>query len=124
MKAGLLVRANLPRYIILGDKGSFVKYGLDVQELQLNSGLLPGDEGYGIEPDNNSGTLRIDLDGEKFKERLIKTEAGDYQKYYQNIYNAIANGDELFVKPRDAVNNIKIIELAIQSNAERKTLDL
>lgn len=39
--SGMLVRAELPRFILLGDKGSFIKYGMDVQEYDLKSGQTP-----------------------------------------------------------------------------------
>ena len=37
----LSVRSPQPRYYILGTKGSYVKYGVDVQEAQLNTVASP-----------------------------------------------------------------------------------
>ena len=39
LKSSLLVREEGPRYILHGTKGSFIKYGLDVQEDHLKAGL-------------------------------------------------------------------------------------
>ncbi|MEL7004175.1 MAG: Gfo/Idh/MocA family oxidoreductase, partial [Bacteroidota bacterium] len=49
LKAGMLVKEVLPKFILLGDQGSFVKYGMDIQESQSKSGLLPNDKIWGIE---------------------------------------------------------------------------
>ena len=35
LKAGMLVRGELPRYILLGDKGSYIKYGNVIRLLEL-----------------------------------------------------------------------------------------
>lgn len=43
------------RFWVRGTKGSFKKFHLDVQEDQLRSGMRPGDEGYGIDPEDHWG---------------------------------------------------------------------
>lgn len=56
-----------------GTKGSFVKYGLDVQENQLRAMKSPSDmftPGFGQEPDYIAGELFImGADGKVTKER-------------------------------------------------------
>ena len=47
---------------------------------------------------------------------------GVYQAYYENIHQAICGEAELIVKPEEARNTIRIIELAVQSNAEKRTI--
>lgn len=67
-KSGLLVTAkaavvspeeNQLRFWVRGDKGSYKKYHLDVQEEQLKQGIRPGDKGYGQEPSNRYGMFSI-----------------------------------------------------------------
>lgn len=41
LKAGMLVREPLPRFMLFGIEGTFVKYGLDVQEEALKAGFTP-----------------------------------------------------------------------------------
>jgi phage terminase large subunit GpA-like protein len=56
----LSVRALQPRYVILGTKGSYVKYGVDVQEDQLKVIATPSaihEKDYGVEPEEIWGTL-------------------------------------------------------------------
>jgi predicted dehydrogenase len=43
------------RFWVRGTKGSFKKFHLDVQEDQLRGGMRPGDEGYGVDPDDHFG---------------------------------------------------------------------
>ncbi|MDZ7934510.1 MAG: Gfo/Idh/MocA family oxidoreductase [Emticicia sp.] len=77
LKSSLLVREEGPRYVIHGTKGSFVKYGLDVQEDHLKAGLMPRMEGFGIEPKQNWGILNTEIGGQHFKGH-IETEAGNW----------------------------------------------
>lgn len=56
----LSVRSPQLRFSVRGDKGTFIKYGLDVQEDQLKA--MPGPEaifeqGYGREPEAIHGTV-------------------------------------------------------------------
>lgn len=43
------------RFWVRGDKGSFKKYHLDIQEDQLKAGIKPEDNGYGREPSERYG---------------------------------------------------------------------
>ena len=123
LKAGMLVSQPLPRYILLGDKGSFVKYGLDVQEAALKAGLTPHTKAdWGIEPESVWGNLVTEMNGINFSGK-IQSEPGDYRNYYVNIYDAITNNKPLDVSPQHARNIIRIIELAMQSNDEKRTID-
>lgn len=123
LKAGMLVSQPLPRYILLGDKGSFVKYGLDVQEVALKAGLTPHTKNdWGIEPESVWGNLVTEINGVNFSGK-IQSEVGDYRDYYANLYAAIIENKSLDVTAEHARNIIRIIELAIQSNDEKRTID-
>jgi predicted dehydrogenase len=117
LKAGMLIKGNLPRFILNGTKGSFVKYGLDLQEDALKKGLSPLSEDYGREPEENWGVLDTDISGLAFKGK-IETIRGNYMDYFNNVYNAISDNSKLFVKPIDAAETIKMIELAQESAAK------
>ena len=123
LKGGLLVKEPLPRYILLGNNGSFIKYGLDVQEETLNAGIFPGKiSNWGEEPENIWGTINTEFNGVEFRGK-VKSEAGNYMAFYQNVYKAIIGEEELIVKPEQARNMIRVIELAMQSNDEKRTLE-
>jgi scyllo-inositol 2-dehydrogenase (NADP+) len=123
LKAGMLVREPLPRFILLGNNGSFVKYGLDTQEEALKAGYTSSTKSnWGIEPPEIWGTINTEINGQHFVGK-IESEKGDYTAFYQNIYNTIIGKEKLIVTSLQARNNIRIIELAMQSQQEKRTID-
>jgi scyllo-inositol 2-dehydrogenase (NADP+) len=122
LKAGMLVREPLPRFILLGTNGAFVKYGLDPQEDALKAGFNAATKpDYGIEPPSTWGRLNTELNGAHFS-GTITSEAGNYNAFYANIYNVITGKEDLLVTPQQARNTIRIIELAMQSQQEQRTI--
>lgn len=121
LKAGLLVREPGPRFALHGTAGSFVKYGVDPQEEALKRGLSPREPDWGMEPKEQWGTLNTQI-GDLHFHGKVETARGCYQAYYENVYQAITRQTELVVKPEHARNTIRIIELAMQSNAEKRTV--
>lgn len=55
-------------------------------------------------------------------EGRVETVAGRYQTFYQNMVDAPARRAELAVRPDEAVNTIRIIEAALQSNVQKCTV--
>ncbi len=124
LKAGMLIREPLPRFIILGQQGSFVKYGSDVQEAALRAGAVPIEESnWGAEPENVWGKINTEYQEMNITGH-IETEKGNYAAFYQNVYDVITGKAELIIKPEESRNTIRIIEAAMQSNKERRTLPL
>jgi predicted dehydrogenase len=122
LKAAIMVREVGPRFAVHGRKGSFIKYGLDVQEQNLKDGILPGDPKLGQDTEDNYGLLHTELMGDVVRNRL-KTEDGDYMSYFENVYRAVAKGEQLIVRPEDGKLIIEVIEKAIQSNNEKRVLN-
>jgi scyllo-inositol 2-dehydrogenase (NADP+) len=110
LRSSLMVREDSPRYIIHGTKGSFVKYGMDVQEDDLKAGKMPNDIGFGEELIAQFGTLYTEKNGMPFAEKM-KNEKGNWAMLFQNVYNAIVHSEALLVKLEEVVEQIKIIEL-------------
>lgn len=122
LKAGMLVRQLGPTYVLHGEKGTFIKYGTDVQEAALKLGQHPQNTpNWGVEPETNWGTLNTEYEGQHITGK-IESEPGDYREYFVNVYQAITEGEGLAVTAEQARNTIRLIELARQSNAERRTL--
>ncbi len=123
LKGGMLVREPLPRYILLGEQGGFVKYGLDVQEDDLKTGATPlNRNNWGIEPRDIWGKINTEFNGVHLVSE-VESEAGDYRLFYQNVRDAILGKCGLEVTAMQAANTIKIIELAMKSNDEKRTVD-
>lgn len=124
LKAGMLVKEPLPRFILLGNKGSYVKYGLDPQEAELKQGFKPDDwEDWGQEDAKNHGIINTIENGLNFR-GPVETLAGDYRKYYQNIYDAIVNETPLYVTADQARDIIHLIEISQKSNNEKRRISL
>ncbi|KAG0254792.1 hypothetical protein BG011_005525 [Mortierella polycephala] len=117
--AGMLARIPTPRFRLTGMNGSYVKYGLDVQENQLKEGLTPKDSAYGLEGEDSWGELDtlMDVQGIKlhFKGK-IDTEVGSYGAYYANIADAIQGLAPVAVTAEQAAWVIHGIQLAIKSS--------
>ena len=124
LKAGMLVKEIGPQYILHGDKGSFIKYGLDVQEEALKEGQIPNETAnWGQEPEKLWGKLHLDTDGAT-STSIVQSEIGDYRGYYENIYQCILGKSKLAVMPEQAREVIYLIELAQRSAQERRTINL
>ncbi|MBD1909527.1 MULTISPECIES: oxidoreductase [unclassified Leptolyngbya] len=121
LKAGMLVREPCPRFILHGTEGSFIKYGYDPQENALKQGHTPLEVDWGTEPKEHWGNLITQIQGLHF-EGHIETLPGCYQAYYENLVHAMSGRAELAVEPEEARDTIRIIELAVQSNEEKRTV--
>jgi scyllo-inositol 2-dehydrogenase (NADP+) len=121
LRATMLASKPSPHFLIHGTQGSYVKYGLDPQENALKRGELPGGPAWGKEPLEAWGTLSL-VEGDKLSERAIPTEAGDYREYYENARDAIQRKAPLAVTPQAALSVMRVLELAQQSNHERRVI--
>ena len=91
LTSGLLMAEILPGFAIYGTLGSFAKERCDVQESQLDNGMLPTDNGFGIEPEGSDGKLVImDIDNKRNVEWL-KPPKGNYNGLFDAVYNTIRN---------------------------------
>jgi scyllo-inositol 2-dehydrogenase (NADP+) len=118
LKTSMLVREPSPRFTLHGTQGSYVKYGLDPQEEALKQGLKPVGPDWGAEPEENWGILNTDVEGTATRKKFA-TLAGCYPAYYENVCRAIRGETSLLVKPEQGRDTIRVIELAVQSNAEK-----
>lgn len=123
VKSSYLVREPGPRYMLHGEKGSFVKYGLDPQEQDLKDGKTPGAAGWGKEPEQWWGKLNTDFEGQHI-ERKIETLPGNYLAFYDNVYAVLGGDAGLIVKPEQAMEVIEVIEAALESSRLKRAIPL
>lgn len=121
LHSGMLVREMGPRYMIHGTEGSYIKYGEDPQEAALRAGQLPKGENWGKEDSEFDGILHTSIDGTVHR-KTIPTRQGNFGQFFKDLYETIRNGAPLQVTPEQGLNTIRIIELAIQSSRERRSL--
>jgi predicted dehydrogenase len=101
-----------PRFRVLGDRATFVKYGLDGQEPAMAVGVGPGSAGWGEEPADRWGFL-----GEEGTAQPVATVPGSYPWFYTALAAALRSDAPLPVEPDDAAAALEIIEAA-RSSAE------
>ncbi len=106
-----LVKEPLPRFAVHGSKGSFVKYGLDVQEADLKAGKRRRDDTWGTEPESQWGVLNTIN-----QRRIVPSLSGDYHAFYQAVHAHLTQGAPLPITAKDGKNVIQIIELALTSS--------
>lgn len=123
LKSGMLCKIPGPTYLIHGRNGSFVKYGLDVQEATLDTGAVPQGKDWGREPESIWGNICVDYKEVKI-EGKVESEQGDYRDYFINLRDAINGKTKIAVKPEEARNVIQIIQLALQSSREKRTISI
>lgn len=121
LKASMIVREPGPRYQIHGLNGSFIKYGDDPQEALLRKGILPYGPNWGQEQPDTYGLLHTDWQGQTLREPYPSLP-GDYGLFYRNVYDHLVHGVPLDVRPEDGFNVVRMIEWAIQSSRESKTI--
>jgi predicted dehydrogenase len=112
------------RFWVRGTKASFKKFHLDVQEEQLRAGMRPLDEGYGIDPESHYGTLTTMVDGKPKREIYPTIKSPFYTGFYQGVADCLGGNAHNPVTPEDARDVLKIIEAAIKSSSEEKTVRL
>lgn len=110
------------RFWVRGTKGSFKKFHLDVQEDQLRAGVRPGDAGYGIDPEDHYGTLTTSLDGKPKRQVYPTIEPPLYVRYYSDFADALAGKRDVPVTAAEARDVLRIIEAAIQSSQQEKSV--
>jgi scyllo-inositol 2-dehydrogenase (NADP+) len=127
-RSSMLACDAAPRFLLHGTKGSFKKWGLDPQEPTLLGGAKVPRLGEGewlAEPESAWGTLTVapvPADPGMLTRAQVKTELGDYRLYYANVRDAINRTAKLTVTPEDGYRVIKLLEMARESSAAKKTL--
>ncbi len=119
LHGSLLVAGGTPRMAIHGTRGSWLKYGTDVQEDQLVSGVLPGQHGWGQDP--RPGLF---YDGRDSQPLELPLPAGDQRQYYFGIRDAMRRQGTNPVSPAQAVAVMAVLETAIESSHTGQALPL
>ncbi|MBK0381948.1 Gfo/Idh/MocA family oxidoreductase [Pedobacter sp. SD-b] len=106
----MLVVHQQPAFIFYGENGTLIKNRTDVQESQLLAGIKPLDSKYGVEEENQEGVLyTIDKNGKVSKE-LLPSEKGNYMLLFDEVYKALKEDGDYFVKQNDILGQLSILE--------------
>jgi len=106
---------------IHGDKGSFLKFGQDVQEAQMIRGLIPGMAGWAQPGEDNYGILHVHNNGEATR-TIIPGQHGYYEHYYKNIVDAITGNAPLAFLPQQSLLGVELLLMGEMSVKLKKII--
>ncbi len=106
----LLVAQPLPAFVLHGTKGSFQKSRADVQEAQLERGMLPADPLYGIEPAGQEGLLTVMKENNRPEMKFREGLKGNYNGLFQAVYEQIRKGEPYPVGKEDIICQLELLE--------------
>jgi predicted dehydrogenase len=115
----VLVAAPLPRFIVHGRAGSWIKYGLDGQERQLVAAQTKEDAGAA-----NEGERAVLVGGVSGTENETPIPRGDYRQFYVQLRDALCGVGSNPVPPAQVIPVMAVVEAAIRSSAEGRALTL
>ena len=117
LHAGSLVLGPGPRLEVHGDAGSFVSDGVDGQIAALQAGERPGDPGWG---ESGGSAVLTTVDGVRPAERV----PGAYETFYRQMAAAVRGEGPVPVPAGEAREVLRVLEGAVRSSAEGRTLRL
>ncbi len=110
LTSSLLTAENLPGFVVHGTLGSFVKDRCDSQEAQLDSGMLPTDPAFGIEPDGSDGKLvTMGVDNKKTIE-WIKPFKGQYRGLFEAVHHTVRDNALFPVTEEQVAWQLELLE--------------
>ena len=89
----------------------------------ISLGNKPNLETWGTESIEKRGLLHTEINGEIVQE-IIPTLQGNYYDFFDGVYHSIIKDVIEPVTAQEGVQVMQIIEAAIQSNAQKKVIDL
>lgn len=121
LKATVIARESTYAYVIHGMKGSFMQQRSDMQEQQLLAGTKPSLENWCLAPSTPDGLLHTEINGEVVREET-SSSPGNYMGYYDDVYKALTGQGSNPVPASDAIMNMRIIEVALESVKQGKII--
>lgn len=110
VKGSTMYLQTRPSFVVYGQKGTFIKQTVDMQEAHLKLNYMPDQPGFGVDGHNEYGTLTyIDDQGGYHQEKVV-SEVGDYRQVYRDIYETIIHGKDKVVKDEETLAVMKIME--------------
>jgi len=119
LHSSLLVSGGGLRSVLHGTRGSWAKFGADVQERQLVSGMLPTDPQFGYDSDPG-----IHYDGETGTKTEIPVPTGNQRAYYAALRDAILGKCSVPVRLKYAIAGMAILETSFESAARGEVLPI
>jgi scyllo-inositol 2-dehydrogenase (NADP+) len=109
------------RFLLRGESGVYIKYGLDPQEEALKRGEIPRDDTWGREEREKWGILYTPDNGAIAAE-TIPTQPGNYGLFYSNVRDAILGKAQISVTHEQMLDVMRAVELAQESIRQQRCL--
>ena len=125
LSSNYLAAQPRPRYTVRGTQGNFVKLGLDPQEARLKETGRIVEPGWGEEPAAAWGTVIVEPANDQVHSMVtypLRSIPGDYRLYYQGVRDAILGKALPPVLTTDAWRVAQLLEWAVESSTQRRTL--
>ncbi len=110
IEIGNLAAAPKPRWYVMGDAGTLIKYGLDPQEGPMNQRRIEEAE---ESPETYARVVTVQ--DRQRHEQVIPSVRGSWKSYYQNISDVLNKGAELIVKPEQVLQVMRVYDAAMES---------
>lgn len=119
-----------PRFVVIGERGTFIKETGDRQKEDLENFVSPADPNFGLDRPEDYGTLyyvdEITIENEDdhidplkgkeiYHEEKIVSEIGNYGKFFEDIYDALIE-KKPFIKKKEVIEAFKSINTFIDFN--------
>jgi len=129
------------RFWVRGEKGSFKKFHMDMQEDQLlDQSSYPGQLGFGVDPESHHGMLSSFLGNgypmtdtgpgkltQITNNPVVKTfptvDPPTYAGFYRQLAIALLGKGDIPVEPEVAASVIRLVELIKESSTTGKTVE-
>ena len=115
--AGAMVNVPTPKFMLLGEKGTYQKFHLDVQEQAFKDKKIPAGDDWGVEPEARWGHIHYEQETQAYP-----TLRGDYRVFYENVAYAIWGKAPLLFTLEQAIPVLRIIQAAFVSSQEGRKI--
>jgi scyllo-inositol 2-dehydrogenase (NADP+) len=123
LHATSVCREPVPGYVLHGMKGSFLQQRSDMQEQQLQAGVVPSMKSWCPAPSQPDGLLHTEINGEVIRKEFTSVP-GNYMGFFEDLYQSLTGQGPNPVPPADGIKTVKIIEAGFQSTNERRVVEM
>jgi predicted dehydrogenase len=120
LSATMMSISPRPRFLILGTNGGYIKKAFDPLENALRNQNVPKPDGWMMEREEDWGEVTLMENGKTLRRQV--PSQGNWCDFYCNVRDAILGKTPLLVTPQQVLDVMVALELAEQSNAERRVV--
>ena len=121
LRATMLAAAPRPRFVVLAEKGSYVKRDFDPLEMTLRHGPVPlSGQSWVLEKEENYGELTL-ANGDARTIQKIPS-FGDWRDFYVNLRDAILGTAAPLITTHQILNVMQALDLCLESQKKQATI--